>query len=53
MAIGEEIRSYSEKILLGSFASYFKYHLVRWNIIKNSVPDGGLDIRDLRFFSEA
>ena len=36
-----------------SFGSDFKYHLVKRNIIKNPITDGGLSVRDLRLSNEA
>ena len=41
------------KFLWGSFGSDFKYHLVRWNVVKLPMLDGGLGVRDLRIFNEA
>jgi len=37
----------------GSFGGDFKFHLVRWNIIKQPISLGGLGVTDLRLFSEA
>ena len=46
----EEIQ---RNFLWGSFGSDFKFHLVRWNIVKQPLLLGGLGIRDLHLFNEA
>ena len=38
---------------MGIFGDGFNHHLVRWNIVKQLFPKGGLGIRDLIIFSEA
>ena len=36
-----------------SFGSGFRYLLVKSNIVKLLVPDGGLGVRNLKLFNEA
>ena len=53
---GEQVgilESIQRKFLWGFFGSDFKYHLVKWNIIKNPLTVGGLGVRDLRLFNVA
>jgi len=55
VSMAKKLEAIQRKFLWGAFSSDFKYHLVRWNIIKNLVPDGGLGVRvlrDLRLFNE-
>ena len=51
--MANKLEAIQRKFLWGFFGSDFKFHLVRWNIIKNPIPDGGLGVRDLRLFNEA
>jgi len=39
--------------LWGPFGSDFKFHLVRWNMVKQTFSIGGLGVKDLRLFNEA
>jgi len=48
-----KLEAIKRNFLRGSFRSYFKYHLVRWNFVKQHVVQGGLGIRDVGLFSEA
>jgi len=52
-SVANKLESIQRKFLWGSFGGVFKFHLVRWSIIKNPIPDGGLGIRDLKIFNEA
>ena len=52
-SVANKLESIQRKFLWGSFGGVFKYHLVRWSITKNLIPDGGLGIRDLKIFNEA
>ena len=52
-SVANKLETIQRKFLRGSFGSDFKYHLVKWSIIKNPIPDGGLGVRDLRLFNEA
>ena len=47
------LHAIEQKFLWGSFGSDFKYHLVRWNIVKQPLYLGGLGTRDLMLFNEA
>ena len=38
---GRQVRSYSKQFLWGSFGSGFKFHLVRGNIVKLPILEGG------------
>jgi len=51
--VANKLETIQRKFLWGSFGSDFKYHLVKWNIIKNPLPDGGLGVRDLILFNVA
>jgi len=53
VSVANKLEAIQRKFLWGSFGSDVKFHLVRWNIIKNPVPEGGLGVRDLRLFNEA
>ena len=48
-----KLEALQRNFLWGSFGSDFKFHLVRWNIVKQSLSIGGLGVRDLRLFNEA
>ena len=48
-----KLEAIQRNFLWGSFGSDFKYHLVRWNIVKQPVDKGGLGVRDIRIFNEA
>ena len=48
-----KLEAIQRNFLWGSFGSDFKFHLVRWNIVKQPLLLGGLGIRDLRLFNEA
>ena len=39
-------------MLWGSFVDVFKYQSVKWNIVEQSLPRGGLDIRYMAMFNE-
>jgi len=47
------LEAIQRKFLWGSFGSDFKFHLVRWNVVKQPISTGGLGMRDLRLFNEA
>ena len=51
--VANKLETIQRKFLRGFFGSDFKYHLVKWNIIKNPIPNGGLGVRDLRLFNVA
>jgi len=50
---GKQVGSHSGKLHLLIFKDDFKYHFVKWNIIKQPFPRGCLGSRDLIIFSEA
>ena len=47
-SVTNKLEAIQRKFLWASFGSDFKFHLVRWNIVKNPIPEGGLGVRDLR-----
>jgi len=47
------LEALQRSFLWGSFGSDFKFHLVRWDIVKQQISLGGLGVRDLRLFNEA
>ena len=53
VSMANKLEAIHRKFLWGSFGSDSKFHFVRWNIIKNPIPDRGLGVRDLRLFNEA
>ena len=53
VSVANKLEVIQRKFLWGSFGSDFKFHLVRWNIIKNPISEGRLGVRDLRRFNEA
>jgi len=52
-SVANKLEAIQRNFLWGSFGSDFKFHLVRWNIMKQPLYLGGLDIRDLRLFNDA
>jgi len=52
-SVASKLEAIQSIFLWGSFGSDFKYHLVRWNIVKQPMTQGGLGVRDLRLFNEA
>ena len=52
-SVANKLEAIQRNFLWGSFGSDFKFHLVRWNIVKQPMLLGGLGIRDLRLFNEA
>jgi len=51
--VANKLEAIQMNFLWGSFGSDFKFHLVRWNIVKQPLSMGGLGVRDLRLFNEA
>jgi len=51
--VANKLEAIQRNFLWGSFGSDFKFHLVRWNIVKQPLYLGGLGIRDLRLFNKA
>jgi len=49
--VATKLKAIQSQFLWGSFHSDFRYHLVRWNIVKLPMLDGGLGIRDLNMFN--
>jgi len=52
-SVAYKLEALQRSFLWGSFGSDFKFHLVRWNIVKHPVSLGGLGVSDLRLFNEA
>ena len=52
-SVAVKLEEIQRNFLWGSFGSDFKFHLVRWNIVKQPLILGGLGIRDLCLFNEA
>ena len=50
-SIATKLESNQRKSLWGYFGSDFRYHLVRWNIVKHPMLDGGSVVRDLKIFN--
>ena len=48
-----KLEAIQRKCLWGSFGADFNYYLVRWDIVKLSMLEGGLRIRNLKIFNEA
>ena len=48
-----KLEAIQRKFLWGSFGADFKYHLVRWDIVKLPMSEGGLGVRDLKLSNEA
>jgi len=51
--VATKLEAIQGKFLCSSFVGVFKYHLLRWNIVKLPMPEGGLGFRDLEIFNEA
>ena len=51
--MAHKLEAVQRNFLWGSFGGDFKFHLVRWNIVKQPLSFGGLGVRDLRLFNEA
>ena len=52
VSVANKLEAIQRRFLWGSFGSNFKFHLGRYNIIKNPISEGGLGVRDLRLFNE-
>ena len=52
-SVAAKLEAIQRKFLWGSFGGNFKYHLVRWDVVKLSVSEGGLGVGDLKLFNEA
>uniref|UniRef100_A0A7C9ALA2 Reverse transcriptase domain-containing protein n=1 Tax=Opuntia streptacantha TaxID=393608 RepID=A0A7C9ALA2_OPUST len=52
-SVAHKMEALQRNFLWGSFGSDFKFHLVRWNMVKQPSSVGGLGVRDLRLFNEA
>jgi len=53
VSVATKLEAIQRKFLWGYFGGDFKYYLVRWDIVKLSMPEGGLGVRDLKIFNEA
>ena len=53
VSVARKQESIQRNFLWGSFRGDFKFHLVRWNIVKQLLSFGGLGVRDLRLFNVA
>jgi len=51
--VANRLEAIQRKFLWGSFGSNFKFHLVKWNVVKQPLSAGGLGVRDLRLLNEA
>jgi len=51
--VAYKLEALQRNFLWGSFGSDFKFHLVRWNIVKQPLSIGGLGVRNMRLFNEA
>ena len=51
-SVANRLEALQRSFLWGSFGSDFKFHLVRWGIVKQLISLGGLGVRDLRLFNE-
>jgi len=51
--VANKLEAIQRNFLWGSFGSEFKFHLVKWKVVKQPVSGGGLGVRDLRIFNEA
>jgi len=52
-SVANKLEAIQRNFFWGSFGSDFKFHLIRWNIVKQPLLLGGSGIRDLRLFNEA
>ena len=52
-SVAHKMEALQRNFLWGFFGSDFKFHLVRWNMVKKPFSIGGLGVRDLRLFNEA
>ena len=52
-SVAHKMEVLQRNFLWGSFGSDFKFHLVRWNMVKQPFSIGGLGVKDLRLFNEA
>jgi hypothetical protein len=52
-SVGARIEKLELDFLWGGIGDEFKYHLVRWSKVCNSISEGGLDIRNLVMFNRA
>ena len=51
-SVANKLEAIERNFLWGSFGSDFKFHLVRWNTVKQPMYLGGLGIRHLRLLNE-
>jgi len=47
------LEAIQKNFLWGSFGTDFKYHLVRWNIVKQPAIQRSLEVRELQLFNDA
>jgi len=52
VSVTAKLKAIQRKFLWGSFGDDFKYHLVRWDIVKLSTSEEGLGVKDLKIFNE-
>jgi len=51
VSVANRLEAIQRKFLWGSFGSDFKFYLVKWEVVNQSVSGGGLGVRDLRIFN--
>jgi len=52
-SVANKLEAIQRNFHWASFGNDFKFHLVRWNVVKQSLSIGGLGVRDLRLFNDA
>ena len=51
--MANKLEAIQRNFLGGAFGSDFEYYLVRWDIVKQPVSQGGLGIKDLHLFNDS
>jgi len=52
-SMANQLEAIQRRFMWGSFEDDFRCHLVKWNIVKQPSPKGGLGIKDFIIFNEA